>query len=334
MKKILLIGTGGTIASCKTPDGLQPGLQIQALLDHVPEVKAFCTVDAQEPFSIDSTNLQPTHWLKLVACIRAQYEAYDGFVICHGTDTMAYTAAALSYLIRDPDKPVVLTGAQKPIEHPETDARVNLLDSFRWACMGYGGVCIVFGGHVLAGTRARKVRTRSARAFASLDFPELAVTRGERIIPFFPKSQTCGPAFYETLDPHVAVLKLTPGLPPESFAAFGERCDGLVIESYGMGGIPAVYEEALERLCAAGKTVVVGTQVPQEGSDLSVYQVGRSVLRKYNLLETADMTVEAAVTKLMWVLGQTRDPAEIRRLFQTEINHDRLIRPGGCATHS
>ena len=84
MKKILLIGTGGTIASRKTPDGLQPGLQIQALLDHVPEVKAFCTVDAQEPFSIDSTNLQPTHWLKLVACIRAQYEAYDGFVICHG----------------------------------------------------------------------------------------------------------------------------------------------------------------------------------------------------------------------------------------------------------
>lgn len=327
MKKILLIGTGGTIASRKTASGLAPQLPVQELLDYVPAAREICRVEPLQLFSIDSTNIQPENWLQLARAVREHYAQYDGFVVCHGTDTMAYTAAALSYLIRDPDKPVVVTGAQKPIDADETDARVNLLDSLRWACTGIGGVCIVFGGQAIVGTRARKSRSKSYNAFSSINFPVLGVVRNGRVVPFFPSPRAQGPFFSDALDPRVSVLKLTPGMAPGTFSAVGDLCDALVVESYGVGGIPAVYDAALARLHAAGKTVVVGTQVPHEGSDLAVYQVGERARRRYALLETCDMTLESTVVKLMWVLAQTRVPAEIRRLFYTEVNHDILIQP-------
>lgn len=327
MKKLLLIGTGGTIASRKTAQGLTPQLSAEELLDYVPAARDFCAVTAVQPFSVDSTNVQPAHWLKLASVIQNAYGDYDGFVLCHGTDTMAYTAAALSYLVRDPDKPIVVTGAQKPIDAEDTDARMNLLDSMRWACTGLGGVSIVFGGQVIAGTRARKSRSKSYNAFSSLNFPLLGVIRGEQALPFFEGPKARGPVFSDRLDTRVSVLKLTPGLSPETFLAVGNLCDALVIESYGVGGIPDLYNAALDRLYRAGKTIVVGTQVPHEGSDLTVYRVGAAVRERYGLLETYDMTLEATVAKLMWALGQSRDAETIRELFYTEVNHDILIRP-------
>lgn len=325
MKKILLIATGGTIASRKTEGGLAPGLSPAQLLRHVPDAKSFCRVEAVQPMNLDSTNICPRHWLELAGLIEKNYAGYDGFVICHGTDTLAYSAAALSYLIQGTAKPIVLTGAQRPIDREDTDARQNLLDSLLYAVSGDSGVCIVFGGHVIAGTRARKTRTKSYNAFSSINFPDLAEVRDRRVVRFIPYGGAGEPRFTHELNTRVMLLKLIPGLPAEAFAAAGAYCDGLIIESYGVGGIPDAYLGQLEALVGMGKTIVLATQVPQEGSDLSVYQVGHRVKERFCLLEPYDMTLESTVTKLMWVLGQTREPQEVRRLFYTPVNYDLLF---------
>ena len=127
MKQILLIATGGTIASKSTARGLAPQISAEEIIGYIPSAKEFCQIDTAAPFNLDSTNVNSRHWLELARLIEKKYEYYDGFVICHGTDTMAYTAAALSYLIQNNRKPVVITGAQRPIDLPITDARSNLL---------------------------------------------------------------------------------------------------------------------------------------------------------------------------------------------------------------
>ena len=134
MKKILMLGTGGTIASEMSPDGLTPELGPQQLLRYVPAVSALCEVDCLSLFSIDSTNITPAHWREVTRVLRDHYDDYDGFVISHGTDTMAYTAAALSYMVQGSQKPIVITGAQKPINYDSTDSKLNLLDAFTCAC--------------------------------------------------------------------------------------------------------------------------------------------------------------------------------------------------------
>ena len=184
MKRILMIGTGGTIASGKTAEGLMPELTSEQLLSFVPAVSALCRAECLQLLSLDSTNLAPSHWLLIAKAIRERYDRYDGFVISHGTDTMAYTAAALSYLIQDCPKPIVLTGAQKPIWYDGTDSKRNLTDAFLYACRGCGGVQIVFNGKVILGTRARKTFSKSFQAFSSVNYPELALIQDERLLQY------------------------------------------------------------------------------------------------------------------------------------------------------
>ena len=166
MKKILMITTGGTIASRHTDSGLAPMIRAGEMLDYVPEIREFCIPDTLELLNVDSTNITPEHWLKLAAAIEENYDRYDGFVICHGTDTMAYTAAILSYLIQDSPKPIVITGSQRPIDLINTDAKSNLAGSFLYAssCQSCG-VQIVFDGEVILGTRAKKINSKSYHAF-------------------------------------------------------------------------------------------------------------------------------------------------------------------------
>ena len=169
MKKVLMIGTGGTIASEMTADGLTPGLSPEKLLQFVPAISELCEADCVSVFSVDSTNITPEHWMRIAGAVRDAYDRYDGFVISHGTDTMAYTAAALSYLIQRSPKPIVLTGAQKPIYYDSTDSRTNLIDAF--VCAGseqLAGVSIVFNGRVILGTRARKTCSKSFAAFCRI----------------------------------------------------------------------------------------------------------------------------------------------------------------------
>lgn len=330
MKHILLIATGGTIASRPTENGLAPQLLADDILRCVPALGSLCRIDAVQPMNIDSTNMSPDCWLALADCLRAHYDQYDGFVIAHGTDTMAYTACALSYLVQQSGKPIVLTGAQKSIYVQDTDARRNLYDAFVAAQDdNLAGVYIVFDGRVILGTRARKTRTKSMNAFSSIDYPDVALIREGRILHYIrqPRPQT-PPAFYGRLDASVFVLRLIPGMNPEVLRLLASRFDALVIESFGVGGLPC-YEQAdfLSAAAAwsnAGKPIVITTQVPHEGSDLAVYQVGARAAAQPGILQAYTMTVEAVVTKLMWILPQTRDLTEIKRLFYTPIACDLL----------
>ena len=328
MKKVLMLGTGGTIASEVTPSGLAPALTSAELLRCVPEISSLCSVTCEELFSIDSTNVTPAHWLTIARAIRARYEEYDGFVIAHGTDTMAYTAAALSYLVQDSPKPIILTGAQKPIWFDGTDSKRNLTDAFLYACRGCGGVQIVFNGRVILGTRARKTYSKSFRAFSSVNYPDLAVVQDEHLLQYIRCESRPRPLFYDRLDPNVGLLKLIPGTEDALAEFMLDRYDGLIIESFGVGGLPE-YDgghlyDVVRRGVERGKLVVMTTQVPNEGSDLMVYHVGGHLKSTLRLLEAYDMTTEAAVAKLMWIMGQTREFSEVERLFYQPVAQDIL----------
>jgi len=334
MKKILLIATGGTIASRHTEKGLSPQISGKELLGYIPEAKDFSRIDVIQPFSLDSTNVHYRQWLILAGLIREHYESYDGFVICHGTDTMAYTAAALSYLVQHSNKPIVITGAQRPIDLPDTDARTNLMDSVRFAADDRShDVCIVFGGMVIAGTRAKKERTKSYDAFSSINYPPIAVIQDHRIIFYIDdKGQNKAPIrFYDRINSKVFLYRMIPGSDGNILDTLMDRYDALIIESFGVGGIPDYgddsFREAIRKWTTAGKEVVMATQVPNEGSDMSVYEVGHAVKNAYNIPESYDMTLEAVIAKTMWILGETQDRAEFRKLFYTSVNHDLLFIP-------
>lgn len=328
MKNILMIGTGGTIASEMTPSGLTPELNSTQLLSFVPRIGEMCHVDCVQLYSLDSTNIRPAHWLGVARAVRENYDRYDGFVISHGTDTMAYTAAALSYLIQGSPKPIVLTGAQKPIWFDGTDSKRNLTDAFLYACRGCGGVQIVFNGKVILGTRARKTCSKSFQAFSSVNYPDLAVVQDEHLLQYMRCACYPSPVFYDALDDKVGLLKLIPGTPAAVLEFMLDRFDGLVIESFGVGGLPeyedADFYDAVCRGVEQGKIVVMTTQVPNEGSDLTVYHVGGRLKSTLRLLEAYDMTTESAVAKLMWILGQTRDFGEAERLFYRPVARDIL----------
>ena len=329
MKNILMIGTGGTIASEMTPSGLTPELNSTQLLSFVPRIGEMCHVDCVQLYSLDSTNIRPAHWQGVARAVRENYDRYDGFVISHGTDTMAYTAAALSYLIQGSPKPIVLTGAQKPIWFDGTDSKRNLTDAFLYACRGCGGVQIVFNGKVILGTRARKTCSKSFQAFSSVNYPDLAVVQDEHLLQYMRCACYPSPVFYDALDDKVGLLKLIPGTPAAVLEFMLDRFDGLVIESFGVGGLPeyegdASYFDIIHRGIALGKLVVMTTQVPNEGSNLAVYHVGGRLKSALRLLEAYDMTTEAAVAKLMWIMGQTRDFDEAERLFYRPVARDIL----------
>ena len=334
MKNILLIATGGTIASVEDGGGLRPALAGEELARYVPEVAGLCELDVVQPMNIDSTNMRPADWMRIRDEIVRAYEAYDGFVVLHGTDTMAYTAAALSYLIQESPKPIVLTGSQKPMASPFTDAKLNVYQSLLYAADDRSReVSVVFGGAVIAGTRARKQRTMSFNAFSSVNFPEVALIRNDRIVragaPMATRAQGEGgasaPLVYDRLDERVCVLKLVPGMNPELFSLLARDYDALILETFGVGGVPAYggFRRALFDWVDAGRTLVLTTQVPEEGCDLGVYEVGRAFAEHPGILDGGDMTTEALVAKTMWARGQASDADEVRALFGRVVNHDR-----------
>lgn len=352
MKHILLIATGGTIASAEDGNGLSPALTGEELARSVPEIEGLCELSIMQPMNIDSTNMRPTDWLRIAEVIRENYDAHDGFVVLHGTDTMSYTAAALSYLIQDSPKPIVLTGSQQPMGNPFTDAKINLYQSLVYAASDHSrDVSVVFGGYAIAGTRARKQRTMSFNAFNSINYPVLAYLRQDKIIRSGSVAVSAGlaegdcngggaaraadgtldePRFYTELNSRVCALKLTPGLTPDIFRLLKPDYDAVILETFGMGGVPergadgASYQDAIFDWVDSGRTVVMTTQVPEEGLDLGVYEVGRAYAEHPGILKGGDMTTEALVAKTMWALGQTRDADELQRLFYHPINHDRV----------
>lgn len=327
MKHILLIATGGTIACAKTKYGLSPEISTEELLKYVPELAHICKISSVQLYSLDSTNMKPEHWLELSRQIKKEYDNYDGFVITHGTDTMAYASSMLYYLIQNSPKPIVLTGAQIPISERDTDARENLINAFLYACDDRAcGVHIVFGGKIIAGTRARKTRTKSFNAFSSIDYPDIGFVRSDKVSLYIDERTKAPIVFSDRIDSSVLVVKLIPGMNSDIFDFADKHYHAVIIESFGVGGLPFYnsdeFANKIELLINHGVRVIITTQVPHEGSDMTVYRVGLRIKQKYELPEAYDMTTEAVVAKVMWALPKTQNAAEFRNLFLTPIGND------------
>lgn len=324
MKRLMILSTGGTIACTETEAGLVPTLTAEDILAQVPHAREVCALDAKTIFNLDSSNIQPEEW-KLIA--REVFEClkdYDGVVVLHGTDTMAYTASMLSFMLRGLDKPVVITGSQLPIGHPHTDAKVNLYHSLLAAASALQGVYVVFDGKIIRGCRVAKVRTTSYNAFESINYPLIGTVEANRVHLDIAE-ETIAPGRMELddeIDPNVFLLKLIPGTRPEIFDHIGKiGFKGVVIEGFGMGGIHCLRRNLLDgikKLIKDGVAVLLTTQCLYEPSDLMVYEPSRQAVFS-GILQGFDMTSESAVTKLMWVLAHAKDMREIRRMMYTNF---------------
>ena len=289
MKRILMLGTGGTIASEMTSEGLAPELTAEQLLRYVPAISQMAQVDCLNLFSLDSTNITPAHWALLARALRDNYERYDGFVISHGTDTMAYTAAALSYLVQGAKKPIILTGAQKPINYDSTDSKLNLSDAFVCACSEkLHGVCIVFSGRVILGTRARKTCSKSFTAFSSINYPDLGILHDGRLMVYIRPRRACRKAVFDPLDEPIGLIKMIPGTDFELLEFMLARKDAVILECFGVG-CPSYGDDRLFETVRSPKArYLVDHAVQNEGSDLSVYEVGHRLKGLEPVLEAYD----------------------------------------------
>ena len=325
MKKVLLLTTGGTIAARNGDRGLVPDLKCKNIIQMLPELKKYFSIDSKDVLSMDSSNIQPEEWQYIAQLVEGALDTYDGIIITHGTDTMAYTASALSYMLQDLQKPVVLTGAQIPIERMFTDAKRNLQTAFAAISAGVRGVSIAFDDKIINGCRAVKVRTMGVNAFESISAPYLGEVYADGIHVYAEniKAQRPGKAvnLKKELCTKVFLLKLIPGTNPEIFDRLLDMgYEGIVIEAFGAGGTHFERRNLiskLKKLMDNGISVVACSQCLYEKSDFSMYEVGRKLL-ECGVIPGRDMTTEAIVTKLMWSLGQTKDPQKIREIFNTD----------------
>lgn len=306
MMKIALLATGGTIACRQTPDGLTPALHAAQLLEGVP-VRRDVEIIPRDVFRMDSSNIQPEEWSLLAQAADEAMQDCDGVVITHGTDTMGYTAAALSYMLLGQKKPVIITGSQLPLGAPLSDAETNLSCALEAACQGVPGTYVCFARKLILGTRAVKTRTMSFDAFDSVNRSLSGMVDSEGVHFLRPQMIQADYCFRPHVDSRVFLLKLVPGTQPDVLdfvAQAGYR--GLVIEAFGLGGLHYIRRNLVEKLRMLrekGVRVLVVTQCMYEKADLSIYEVGMQMLRS-DVISGMDMTTEAAVTKLMWALAQ------------------------------
>ncbi|MBR6007437.1 MAG: asparaginase [Clostridia bacterium] len=320
MKRINLISTGGTIACVPTENGLAPGLSAKELLALVEGDHS--EINCIDLFSMDSSNIQPEEWITIAEAVRAGVGTCDGVVLTHGTDTMAYTASMLSFMLAGIPIPVVLTGAQYPAVYPDSDGRRNLENALIAAQSLPGGVYICFGNSLMLGCRAVKTRTTSLNAFESINYPYIGTVSDGRMLTLYTPVLPSGFSFSTDIDPRVALVKLIPGMSPRMLD-YCMECDihGVVVEGFGLGGMHSIrrnHLEAIRRLMEKGIPVVLTSQCLYEQSSPDIYEVSRP-LRDLGIISAGDMTTEAAITKLMWVLGRTNDMAVVRMLMQKNL---------------
>lgn len=275
MKRILLIATGGTMSCRDTGLGLAPALTGEELLDFLPEAAKLCKISVINPFSLDSTNITTANRVEIAKLIRENYDLYDGFVIAHGTDSLGYTSALLYHMCKNLNKPVIITGAQKPIGVPNSDAEKNLMDSFRVAAGGYVGVAAVLHGQIIRGNHVVKVNSIAADGFRSVNAPLMGTIGPDGIVRLTMVPKLGGePEFVEEIDSNFMVLKLVPDMDTSIFS-FLEKYKKVILEGYGAGGIPIRLEKVVQRLILSGTKVYITTQCLEGGADLHAYEVGR-----------------------------------------------------------
>ena len=321
MKKILMVSTGGTIASTMTEKGFASTLSGDEILEIAGIDKSAVEITIENLFSIDSTLMQPEDWVAIAEAISGAYEQYDGFVVTHGTDTMSYTASMLAYMLGPINKPVIITGSMKTVAEEGTDAVDNLKDTFTAAQEQLEGVYVVFNHLLIRGCRVSKLKSEQYDAFVSVNFPVIAeIHDGSVSYKVKPMRNRKGLNLDTRFDTNLAVLKFFPGLNPDIVKTLYDAGYGaLVLESYGTGGIPYRRRDiASEVEKVAGKIpIVLTTQVVYDGVNLHTYEVGQRALET-GVISAFDMSKEASITKLMWAMGRTKDPKEVKEIMYAD----------------
>ena len=321
-KHILLLTTGGTIASLPGGEGLAP--QRSTVMEReLTMLRTYYDITVKDVMCLDSSNIRPVEWQSIARHIFALRLDYDGIVISHGTDTMAYTASAVTFMLPGIDRPVVFTGSQLPLADILSDGPDNLRTAFAMAASGRPGVFLAFDRKIMLGCRAVKGRASGFSAFESINarYAGLVSNRGlvldEGVLPVPAGSAQ----LKEAISTDVFLLKLTPGLNTAIFDALADMgCKGIVVEAFGLGGMNVLNRglNGIRRAVEAGISVVITTQCLYDSADLGVYHVGTKLL-ELGVIQGLDMTSEAAMTKLMWAIGQGMNQQQIQELFHRNL---------------
>lgn len=321
-KRILILFCGGTISMSKNTatGGLQVAHGVDQFFKLEPRIRDIAEIHVKHLMNIDSSNAIPEHWQQIGKAIAEEYDHYDGFLVTHGTNTMAYTASALSFSLQNIGKPVVLTGAQIPAESMATDARNNLVNALRVCILDLSGVFVVFGSKIIMGARSKKMSESDLDAFATFnaaDFGRISLgieLRGQV------KPRHGEPlALMNTFDRNVVCLTMIPGIRPEYVTRLiDDGARGLILRGYGSGDLPAELFPALEYAQKKKVPVLVTTQCPGGATLLGVDAVGLDAIKR-GVIQVFDMSMESMSTKLMWLLGQGVPYKEMKERIQTNI---------------
>ena len=323
MKRILILNTGGTFSSEASEHGLAPSISGDEILRKLGIVSDDIKLTVDDYCSLDSANISPDDWVNLAKKIAASLSEYDGFIIIHGTDTLAYTSSMLSFMLQNIQVPVVVTGSQMPLNMPMSDALMNLQCAVWMAASGVPGIFVAFDRKVMYGCRTSKVRTVSFNAFESINYPYAGEVNAFGLQLYTDRKPKMARVNLQTdYSSRIAVLKVFPGMDLDIFSFFQDKgYEGIYIESFGLGALPFLGHDITAEIRKAsdnGLPILVGSQCRYEGSDLSIYETGQRIL-ECGGIPVYDMTQEAVVTKLMWCLGQTKKYDQIRWFFGSDL---------------